>query len=212
MSGMGFEIDAAALRLGEKAFRQPCKFIAGSTKPDNLPPPDAPEIAFAGRSNVGKSSLINALTGQKALARASKTPGRTQQINFFELGEALRLVDLPGYGFAVASKQKIAAWNGLIRAYLKKRFSLKRVCVLVDARHGLKDVDTHMMKLLDEAGVQYLIILTKTDKVKPPALAALKTETETVLKKHPSAFPVVYDTSSVSGAGLPELRAILISP
>lgn len=206
----GFDIDAEAIKRGEKVFRQESRFVAGADKPELLPPPDLPEVAFAGRSNVGKSSLINALTGRRGLARASNTPGRTQQINFFELGEdLLRLVDLPGYGYAVASKTKIHAWNNLIRTYLKKRVNLRRVCVLVDARHGIKVVDQDTMELLDDAGVPYVIVLTKSDKVKPPELESLIARIETEIKDHKGAFPRVYATSATSAEGIPELRAIL---
>ena len=207
----GFHIDGEVLAAGERFFRQECRFVAGAKKPEDLPPQDIPEIAFVGRSNVGKSSLINALTGRKGLARASNTPGRTQQINFFELGDAMRLVDLPGYGFAVASKEKIKAWNGLMRAYLKKRRNLRRVCVLIDSRHGIRESDQKMMAMLDEAGVACIIVLTKSDKAAAGEMESLKSRTESEITKYcAGAFPKVYDTSSLEGGGVAELRAILM--
>jgi GTP-binding protein len=198
----------AALKAAEKLFRQESRFIAGADSWERMPPSGAPEVAFAGRSNVGKSSLINALTGRKALARSSSTPGRTQQINFFELGAgALCLVDLPGYGYAVASKVKIAAWNDLIDAYLSGRRMLRRVCILVDARHGLKDSDREMMEMLDKGGVSFTIVLTKCDKAKDRA--ALTASILKELKPHPCAYPEVFETSTADGTGIPELRAFL---
>lgn len=193
-----------ALKAAERLFRGECRFVAGAKKPADLPEEGLPEVAFAGRSNVGKSSLINALTGRKALARTSNTPGRTQQINFFELAGGLRLVDLPGYGFAAASKDKIDSWTGLIRTYLKHRQSLKCVCLLIDARHGPKDSDIGAAGVLEGLGVPYVAVLTKCDKVKPPALAALVAEME-------GAFPAVCATSATKGAGIPELRTLLMS-
>ncbi len=206
----GFTIDAAALQKGEKLFRQECRFVAGADNIEALPTTLLPEVAFAGRSNVGKSSLINAVTGRKGLARSSNTPGRTQQINFFELGDQLLLVDLPGYGYASASKVKISAWNALIRAYLRGRRNLKRVCVLIDSRHGIMAADQVTLEKLDEAGVPYVVILTKSDKVKPAELEAVTTRVEEELhRSHVAAYPVVYSTSSSGGAGIAELRAIL---
>jgi GTP-binding protein len=202
-------MDAAALKTGERLFRGECRFIAGAAKPMDFPEETLPEIAFAGRSNVGKSSLINALTGRKSLARASNTPGRTQQINFFDLSGRAYLVDLPGYGHAVASKEKSAAWTGLIRAYLKHRQSLRCVCLLIDARHGFKDSDLGALGYLGETDTRALVVLTKCDKVKPPALAVLKAEMEAEMQDHPAAFPQVYETSSGKGTGVPELRAFL---
>ncbi|MBI1214188.1 MAG: YihA family ribosome biogenesis GTP-binding protein [Alphaproteobacteria bacterium] len=190
-------------------FRQDCQFVAGASTMSALPPGDLPEVAFAGRSNVGKSSLINALTGRKALARASNTPGRTQQINFFQLGADMHLADLPGYGYAVASKHKIERWNDMIRTYLRERRTLIRVCVLIDARHGIMAVDQDTMEMLDSAHVPYVVVLTKADKTKPAALSALTERIEAELKSYKGAFPNVYATSSASKAGIAELRAIL---
>jgi len=205
----GFAIDDAAMAKGEKLFRQDCVFTAGVQELASMIVSDMPEIAFAGRSNVGKSSLINALTGRKGLARASSTPGRTQQINFFELGGQVHLVDLPGYGYALASKTKIQSWNEMVRTYLRTTRNLKRVCVLVDARHGIKAVDQETMEMLDDARVPYVVVLTKCDKVKPADLAALKTRIEEEIKGYKGAFPTLYETSSSDFKGIPELRAVL---
>jgi len=206
----GFPIDDAALRDGEKLFRQECRFVAGAAQVEDIPPSDLPEVAFAGRSNVGKSSLINAITGRRGLARASNTPGRTQQINFFELAGRMLLVDLPGYGYARASKTKIHAWNELIRAYLRGRRHLKRVFVLIDARHGIMAADQVTMEKLDEAGVLYVVVLTKADKVKPAELATTVARVEEELQRsHVAAYHKVYPTSAASKDGIPELRAIL---
>lgn len=207
--GADFILDAAALKAGERLFRGECRFATGAVAPADMPPEDLPEIAFAGRSNVGKSSLINALTGRKSLARASNTPGRTQQINFFDLGGKAYIVDLPGYGYAAASKEKIEAWTGLIRAYLRHRRVLRRVCVLLDARHGIKAVDQVTMEKLDGEGVPYVAVLTKCDKVKPPELEALKARLEDELNNYKAAWPRLYATSAVGLTGIPELRAFL---
>ena len=203
------EIDAAALEKGRLLFAQECKFVWGADKPSQLPPDSLPEIAFAGRSNVGKSSLINALTGRKSVARTSNTPGRTQQLNFFDLGARLMIVDLPGYGYAKVTKTKVEAWNSLIRMYLRGRVTLGRACVLIDSRHGLKDTDEEIMKMLDEAAVAYSVILTKADKPKPTELAQTRQKLEMQLKKHPAALPWVSVTSSETGHGIAELRAEL---
>jgi GTP-binding protein len=192
-----------------RLFAGPCDFTAGATKIEQLPPARLPEIAFAGRSNVGKSSLVNALTGRATLARTSNTPGRTQQINFFDLGGKLMLVDLPGYGYARVSKEKVGAWNRTIEAYLKGRQTLRRVCLLLDARHEIKASDIEAMKMLDSAALSYQAVLTKADKVKPGALAALKGEIADVLAKHPAAHPEILVTSALGGEGIPELRAAL---
>lgn len=177
---------------------------------ERLPPLGPVEVAFAGRSNVGKSSLVNALTGRNTLARISNTPGRTRQLNFFDLGGRLSLVDMPGYGYAEAPKSEIARWNRLIDLYLKGRASLRRVLVLVDARHGLKDVDRETMDRLDKAAVVYQIVLTKTDKLKPPAIDALVASTGVEIARRPAAHPVILPTSSDAGAGIAELRAAII--
>lgn len=205
----GFDIDEAALKKGEKLFRQECVFVAGAQRLVDIPQMALPEVAFAGRSNVGKSSLINALTGRKALARASATPGRTQQINFFNLGGQLQLVDLPGYGYAVASKTKIEHWNEVVKAYLKNRHALRRVCVLIDARHGIMAADQDTMETLDDANVAYVCVLTKADKTKPAELEALIARVEAELDNYKGAFPKLYATSAADGYGLAELRAIL---
>lgn len=199
------------LEAGRKLFAQPCDFIWGATDAAQLPPPGPPEIAFAGRSNVGKSSLLNALTGRKTLARTSNTPGRTQALNFFTLGEParLRLVDMPGYGYAATSKEKIAAWTSLMQDYLRGRAALKRVFVLVDGRHGLKTIDSDMFEKLDKAAVSYQVILTKADALKASARGARLAETVTALAKHPAAFPEVIFTSAESGDGIAELRGAI---
>ena len=197
------------LAAGRWLFAQSCSFVTSATGEANLPPMTLPEVAFAGRSNVGKSSLLNALTGRKTLARTSNTPGRTQQLNFFDLGGRLMLVDLPGYGYARASKSAIKQWTGLTRRFLKGRANLRRVCLLIDARHGLKDSDDEIMKELDSAAVSYQAVLTKVDKLKPSEQARVRAATEKALAKHPAAHPEVFLTSSVKGTGIDELRAAL---
>lgn len=197
------------LAAGRKLFAQSCDFLWGAEREDALPAPTLPEVAFAGRSNVGKSSLINALTSRHQLARVSHTPGRTQQINFFSLGGRLCLVDLPGYGFAAVSRRKVAGWQDLIGIYLRGRVPLRRVCVLVDGRHGLKPSDNAVMAMLDEAAVPYQIILTKADDVAREDLAEREQEIVKSLKKHPAAFPSVLATSSRTGLGMEALRASL---
>ena len=188
-------------------FAQPVAFLMGAAAIAQLPPEDLPEVAFAGRSNVGKSSLINALVNQKYLARASNEPGRTREVNFFVLDEQLRLVDLPGYGFARASKTTTAKFQNLGRDYLRGRPNLKRVFLLIDARHGLKAVDAEAMDALDLAAVSYQIVLTKADKIKPHELAVPVEKTLKGIAKRPAAFPRVVATSSAKGDGIPELRA-----
>lgn len=200
---------AARIEAGRLLFAQECRFMRGVATLDALPDPVLPEIAFAGRSNVGKSSLINALTGRTTLARTSITPGRTQQLNFFDLGGRLVLVDMPGYGYAKAAKTAIAAWNRTLRAYLAGRPALKRLCLLIDARHGLKANDLEMMAMLDAAAVVYQIVLTKTDQRGADALDDCIAETATVLATHPAAFPEIAATSARKTRGIAELRAEL---
>ncbi len=198
------EEDIEAARV---LFAQPVNFMMGAVKMDGMPPPILPEVAFAGRSNVGKSSLINGLVGQNHLARASNSPGRTREVNFFVLAEKLRLVDLPGYGFARVSKTVADKFQDLGRAYLRGRVNLKRVYLLIDARHGLKSVDTEALDALDVAAVSYQIVLTKADKIKQAELDATIDKTLKAIAKRPAAFPAVIGTSSEKGQGLPELRA-----
>lgn len=181
----------------------------GAVSAESMPAPNRPEVAFAGRSNVGKSSLMNALTGQKGLAHVSKTPGRTQQLNFFNLGDKMWLVDMPGYGFAAANAKAVAGWNKLIRGYLRHRVNLRRVCLLVDSRHGLKPADVDVLKLLDEAGVSTQVVLTKVDEPKPDELKACIEAVEKALKKHPAALPTVLPVSSHTRGGIEELRDAL---
>jgi GTP-binding protein len=201
-----------AIERGRLLFAQECRYILSVVKLDDLPAPDLPEIAFAGRSNVGKSSLINALTGRSALARTSHTPGRTQELIFFEGPEksGFRLVDMPGYGYASAPKTKVASWTALIHKFLLGRATLARVYVLIDARHGIKDVDLDVLKTLDKSAVSYQVVLTKADQVKAGELEQTIAETTAALAKHPAAFPDVLVTSSRSGAGMPELRAAMV--
>ncbi len=199
--------DDDLVEAGRLLFAKECLFVAGSPTVEALPPIGLPEIAFAGRSNVGKSSLVNALTGRKTLARVSHTPGRTQQLNFFDLGGELGLVDMPGYGYAAVSKSKIADWTLLIESYLRGRASLQRIYLLVDGRHGLKDVDHEQMTSFDRAAASYAVVLTKGDELKVKDRDARVAETEAALAKHPAAFPQVILTSSETGAGIAELRA-----
>ena len=191
----------------KKLFASQWDFMLGVANIKQLPDHRNPEIAFIGASNVGKSSLINALTGRNTLARTSNTPGRTQQLNFFSLGKRLVLVDMPGYGYAKASKSAIEQWNALLQLYLKGRPTLSRVYVLIDARHGLKENDLEMMRMLDVAAVSYRLVLTKVDKVSPTPLRALQKEIEEKIKTHPAAFPEISLTSTVSKSGVAELRA-----
>jgi GTP-binding protein len=192
---------------GRKLFAGPCEFFFAAARSDSLPPVGAPEVAFAGRSNVGKSSLINALTGRSGLARTSRTPGRTQQLIFFDLNDAARLVDMPGYGYAAVAKGKSAAWGSVARDYLRGRPSLLRVFVLVDGRHGLKESDHETMRLLDAAAVSYAVVLTKRDEVKAADQSARLASTLEALRKHVAAFPEALFTSARSGEGIADLRA-----
>ncbi len=200
---------AQLLEAGRLLFAKDCIYLTSAAQEGHLPELGFNEVAFAGRSNVGKSSLVNALTRRKTLARASNTPGRTQQLNFFELGGRLILVDLPGYGYARAAKTEISRWTGLTRSYLKGRSQLRRACLLIDARHGLKKNDHEIMNELDETAVSYQIVLTKADKLKPAALQQTVNTVVEETRKHPAAHPTVLVTSAVSGLGIPELRAAL---
>jgi GTP-binding protein len=207
--------EAATDELQERArklFAGPIEFLKSAPGLQYLPEPVMPEIAFAGRSNVGKSSLLNALTNRKGLARTSNTPGRTQELNFFDVGEPpqIRLVDMPGYGFAEAPKDLVKRWRFLVNDYLRGRQVLKRALVLVDARHGLKEVDREMMRMLDDAAVSYHLVLTKGDKVKPSALGAIYEATMVEAAKHPAAHPSIFTTSSETGSGIAELRTAIL--
>lgn len=203
------EIEPEAVEAGRLLFARECRFVAGAADAGALPPETLPEIAFIGRSNVGKSSLINALTGRRALARISQTPGRTRQLNFFTLNERLMLVDLPGYGYAAAPKSEIAGWTELMRRYLRRRATLVRVCLLIDARHGIMAADAPLMRLCDEAGLSYQVVLTKVDKPRTGELAAVCEGVAGELARHGAAHPEIVLTSAETGAGIAALRAIL---
>jgi GTP-binding protein len=205
----GGEPEHAFLEAGRLLFARECGFRYAAGSVERLPPPTLPEIAFAGRSNCGKSSLINALTGRSALARTSRTPGRTQELIFFDLGGELMLVDMPGYGYAAAPLEKVKAWSDFAKSYLRGRRNLHRVYLLLDARHGLKDADLAMLDMLDQAGMSYQAVLTKVDEVKPRDMPARVSGIEAVLAKRPAAYPGAIVTSSRVGMGLAELRAAI---
>ena len=203
------EFKPEVFEAGRLLFAQNCEFQRGVLKLDDMPDASFAEVTFAGRSNVGKSSLINALTGRRTLARVSVTPGRTQEINFFDLGHRLMLADLPGYGFAQAPKDKVAAWTDFIKLYLKGRPTLRRAMVLIDSRHGLKEVDRDIMKLMDDCAVNYQIVMTKADKVKPEALADARAAIAKELSEHVAGHPDILITSANDGFGIAEVRAAL---
>jgi len=194
---------------GAWLFAQECRFVAGTETLDRLPPPGLPEIAFAGRSNVGKSSLLNALTGRHHLARVSNTPGRTQQINFFDLGGRLMLVDLPGHGYAKVAKTKVKGWTRLVDNYLRGRPNLRRVLLLLDAKVGIKDADETLMDRMDESGLSYQAVMTKADNLKPAELAAMQAKLAATLRRRPACHPEIPITSSAKGTGIAELRQAL---
>lgn len=202
-------VDPTRLEAGRLLFARPCTFMRGAVALDGLPPADVPEIVFAGRSNVGKSSLVNALTGRTTLARTSNTPGRTQEINFFDLGGRLRLVDVPGYGYAQAPKHKVEAWTDLVFSYLRGRTNLRLACLLIDGRHGFKKADEGAMEQLGRAAVPFQVVLTKTDLVKPAALAQVQAAVQQGLQRQIGALREPLLTSSRKSMGIPELRAIL---
>ncbi|NOD75599.1 MULTISPECIES: ribosome biogenesis GTP-binding protein YihA/YsxC [unclassified Ruegeria] len=203
------EPDDFSKERGRKLFAGPSEFVKGVVAMNGLPAPDRLEVCFAGRSNVGKSSLINALTGTKGLARASNTPGRTQEINFFTQGPELYLVDLPGYGYANAPLKVVEKWQKLLKQYLSGRQTLRRAFVLIDARHGVKPVDAEIMKLLDTSAVTFQCVLTKSDKVKAKEREKVLDQTRAALSKHPAAFPEIVLTSSEKGDGIATLRSII---
>jgi GTP-binding protein len=207
------ELEGAALEeAARKLFSGPASFLKSAPELKFLPDPGVPEIAFAGRSNVGKSSLLNRLTNRSALARTSNTPGRTQELNFFEIGAPvrLRLVDMPGYGFAKAPKDAARKWRFLVNDYLRGRQVLKRTLLLIDGRHGIKEIDREVMKMLDEAAVSYRLILTKADKIKASELAEVQRATEAEARLHPAAHPEIIATSSEKGLGMDRLRAAVL--
>jgi ribosome biogenesis GTP-binding protein YsxC/EngB len=201
---------AGLIEAGRLLFAREVTFLQGVASLDGLPPFVLPEVAFAGRSNVGKSSLINALCGRSTVARTSNTPGRTQELNFFDVAGRMILVDMPGYGFASAPKDKVDAWTRLVNGFLRGRPTLRRCMLLVDSRHGLKDSDRDMMKMLDQSAVVYQVVLTKTDKLKAPDLAAVEARTQDEIARRVAAHPTLILTSSEKGLGIPELRAELL--
>ncbi|SFJ43957.1 ribosome biogenesis GTP-binding protein YihA/YsxC [Celeribacter neptunius] len=203
------EPDAAALEKGRLLFAGETDFLKGVVAMDGMPPDDRLEVCFAGRSNVGKSTLINALTGRKALARASNTPGRTQEINFFTCAESHYLVDLPGYGFAKAPVKTVEKWQRLLKAYLSGRATLRRAFVLIDSRHGVKDVDEEIMTLLDKSAVPFQVVMTKADKVKEAEREKIIAQVRSKVSRHPAAFPEMILTSSEKGWGIDVLRAVI---
>jgi GTP-binding protein len=204
-------VDPNLVEVGRRLFSHEARFVAGASTAAALPGDSLPEVAFAGRSNVGKSSLVNALTGRRTLARTSNTPGRTRQINFFDLDARLMLVDLPGYGYAEASKTEIRRWTVLLRCYLQTRAALRRVCLLIDSRHGIKEVDYPLMRVLDEVGVSYQIVLTKTDKLRAGDLALIAERTYSEIGAHAAAHPEIHLTSALQRRGIAALRAMLVS-
>lgn len=210
---MSDHTDEELAERSRKLFAGPIEFLKSAPELKFLPDPEVPEIAFAGRSNVGKSSLLNALTNRKSLARTSNTPGRTQELNFFDVGRPLelRLVDMPGYGFAEAPRDLVKRWRNLVADYLRGRAVLKRALVLIDSRHGLKQPDREMMEMLDAAAVNYQIVLTKADKVKPSALGSIYEGVVEEARKHPAAHPRIFTTSSETGSGIGELRTEILA-
>ena len=205
------EFDTQTLEAANKLFGRPCRFVLGVAKLNQLPADDIAEVAFAGRSNVGKSSIINALTNQKSLAKTSNTPGRTQQLNFFSLDDKIYIVDMPGYGFAKAPENLVKQWQQVLFSYLQGRVNLKRVFLLIDSRHGIKKVDFDIMQMLDKAAVTYQIVLTKSDKISAAELEKVCAATKKILKDHAAAYPQIIVTSSEKKLGLDQLRAEIAS-
>lgn len=205
------KFDTQTLEAANKLFGRPCRFVLGVAKLNQLPADDIAEVAFAGRSNVGKSSIINALTNQKSLAKTSNTPGRTQQLNFFSLDDKIYIVDMPGYGFAKAPENLVKQWQQVLFSYLQGRVNLKRVFLLIDSRHGIKKVDFDIMQMLDKAAVTYQIVLTKSDKISAAELEKVCTATKKILKDHAAAYPQIIVTSSEKKLGLDQLRAEIAS-